>query len=60
MDDYIKPGEQVEVSNIHPTLDEELWCVQDTKLYPRILLMNEKHPPLICNISNIRKIAMAG
>ena len=59
MTDYIKIGDKVGVQNIDPTLDRETWCVQDTKLYPKLLLMNERHPPLIIDISNVQKLAVA-
>lgn len=59
MDDYIKIGEKVEIVNVDPTLDKEIWIIQDTKLYPKLLLMNEKYPPLIIDVKSVQKLAVA-
>jgi len=59
MNDYIKPGDSVIISNIEPSLDQLTWCVQDTKLYPKLLLINERHPPLIVDACKVQKLAVA-
>lgn len=59
MNDYIKIGDAVMITNIEPSLDQLTWCVQDTKLYPKLLLMNERHPPLIVDVGKVQKLAVA-